>query len=111
MFWLRPSKKPGNPAVGKDVGEVVGLPGKNIKIAGSLAEVLPPGDVLIDFTHPEISLEHLKQAAPAGKAVVIGTTGFSAAQIDEIKDLAQKRPGGAGPEHERRRQSDVQSGG
>jgi 4-hydroxy-tetrahydrodipicolinate reductase len=82
-------EKAGHPAVGKDVGELVGLPGKNIKIAGSLAEVLPAGDVLIDFTHPEISLEHLKQAASAGKAVVIGTTGFSAAQVDEIKGLAK----------------------
>ena len=45
--------------------------------------------MLIDFTHPEVSLEHLKLAAPAGKAVVIGTTGFAAAQIDEIKKLAK----------------------
>ena len=82
-------EKAGHPAVGKDVGEVVGLPGKNIKITGSLAEALPSGDVLIDFTHPEISLEHLKQAAPANKAVVIGTTGFSAAQIEEVKKLAK----------------------
>ena len=82
-------EKAGHPAVGKDVGEVVGLPKKNIKIAGSLKEVLNAGDVLIDFTHPEVSLEHLKQAAPAGKAVVIGTTGFAAAQIDEIKKLAK----------------------
>jgi 4-hydroxy-tetrahydrodipicolinate reductase len=82
--------KAGHPAVGRDVGEVVGLPGKNIKIAGSLGEVLPLGDVLIDFTHPEISLEHLKLAAPAGKAVVIGTTGFSPAQMEEITKLTQK---------------------
>jgi 4-hydroxy-tetrahydrodipicolinate reductase len=83
-------EKPGDPVVGKDVGEVVGLPGKKIKIAGSLAEVLPFGDVLIDFTHPEVSLEHLKIAAPVGKAVVIGTTGFSTLQVDEIKELAKK---------------------
>lgn len=82
-------EKSGHPAVGKDIGEVVGLPGKNIKIAGSLTEVLTAGDVLIDFTHPEVSLEHLQEAAPAGKAVVIGTTGFAAAQIDAIKNLAQ----------------------
>jgi 4-hydroxy-tetrahydrodipicolinate reductase len=82
-------EKAGHPAIGRDVGEVIGLPGKNIKIASSLAEVLPLGDVLIDFTHPEISLEHLKLAAPTGEAMVIGTTGFSAAQIEEIKKLAQ----------------------
>jgi 4-hydroxy-tetrahydrodipicolinate reductase len=83
-------EKAGHPAIGRDVGEVVGLPGKNIKIAGSLGEVLPLGDVLIDFTHPEISVEQLKLAAPAGQAVVIGTTGFSPAQMEEITKLAQK---------------------
>jgi 4-hydroxy-tetrahydrodipicolinate reductase len=83
-------EKVGHPAVGKDVGEIVGLPPKNIKIAGSLTEVLGAGDVLIDFTTPEVSLRHLQEAAPAGKAVVIGTTGLSAAQVDDIKKLAQK---------------------
>lgn len=78
----------GHPAVGRDVGEVVGLPKKNITIAGSLAEVLDAGDVLIDFTTPEASLGNLQQAAAAGKAVVIGTTGLGAAQQAEIKALA-----------------------
>ena len=82
-------EKAGNPVVGRDVGEVVGLPKKNIKIAASLEEVINAGDVIIDFTHPEVSLEHLKQAAAAGKAMVIGTTGFSAAEIEEIKKLAK----------------------
>ena len=82
-------EKAGNPVVGRDVGEVVGLPKKNIKIAASLDEVLHAGDVIIDFTHPEVSLEHLKKAAAVGKAMVIGTTGFSAAEIEEIKKLAK----------------------
>jgi 4-hydroxy-tetrahydrodipicolinate reductase len=83
-------EKAGHPAVGKDIGEVVGLPGKNIKISGNFSDILAAGDVLIDFTHPEVSLELLKLAAPAGKAVVIGTTGFSAPQLAEIKNLSQK---------------------
>jgi 4-hydroxy-tetrahydrodipicolinate reductase len=81
-------ERPDHPGVGKDVGEVVGLPAKGIKVSGSLAEVLPQGDVLIDFTHPEPTLAHLKAAAAAGKAVVIGTTGLSPAQVAELKDLA-----------------------
>lgn len=81
-------EKSGHPAVGRDVGEVVGLPPKDIRVAGSLTEVLAHGDVILDFTHPEASLAHLQQAAPAGKAMVIGTTGFAAAQMEEIKRLA-----------------------
>ncbi len=83
-------EQPGHPALGKDVGEVVGLPKKNVIISGSLGEVLPRGDVLIEFTHPEPTLEHLREAAAAGKAVVIGTTGLSTAQVAELKSLAAK---------------------
>ena len=78
----------GHPAVGQDVGEVVGLPKKNMAVAGDLAAVLDRGEVLIDFTNPEATLNNLRQAAAAGKAVVIGTTGLSAAQQAEVKALA-----------------------
>jgi 4-hydroxy-tetrahydrodipicolinate reductase len=79
-----------NPQVGKDVGEVVGLPRKGVLVSGSLAEVLPQGDVLIEFTHPEATLEHLREVAAAGKAMVIGTTGLSPQQVEELKGLARK---------------------
>ena len=83
-------EKPDHPAVGKDVGEVVGLPAKGIKVTGSLAEVLSKAQVLIEFTHPEPSLAHLKEMAAAGKAMVLGTTGFSPAQVAEIHALAPR---------------------
>jgi len=83
-------EQPGHPAMGKSVGEVVGLSQKDIAISGSLAEVLPQGDVLIEFTHPEPTLEHLQGVAATGKAMVIGTTGLSPQQIDKLKGLAAK---------------------
>jgi|UniRef100_A0A7C3SI58 4-hydroxy-tetrahydrodipicolinate reductase len=82
-------ERPDHPAVGKDVGEVVGLPRKGLTVSGSLAEVLPQGDVLIEFTQPEPTLEHLKAVAEAGKAMVIGTTGLSPDQVKELKWLAE----------------------
>jgi 4-hydroxy-tetrahydrodipicolinate reductase len=83
-------ERPDHPAVGKEVGEVVGLPAKGLQVAGSLAQVLPKGDVIIEFTHPEPTLAHLKEAAAAGKAMVIGTTGLSPAQTAELKALASR---------------------
>jgi 4-hydroxy-tetrahydrodipicolinate reductase len=80
----------GHAAVGKDVGEVAGLPAKGLKVSGSLAEVLPQGDVLIEFTHPEPSLAHLKAVADANKAMVMGTTGFSPAQLAEVRALGAR---------------------
>jgi len=83
-------ERPGHPAVDKDVGEVVGLPGLGIKVADSLKDVLEKGDVLIEFTHPEPSLTHLREVAAANKAMVLGTTGFSPAQIAEIHALGAR---------------------
>ena len=83
-------ESPGHAAVGKDVGEVVGLPAKGIKVVDSLAQVLPQAEVVIEFTHPEPSLAHLHAVADAGKAMVLGTTGFSPPQIAEIHALASR---------------------
>jgi 4-hydroxy-tetrahydrodipicolinate reductase len=83
-------EQPASSQLGKDVGEVTGLPKKGIPVSGSLAEVLPQGDVLIEFTYPEPTLEHLKEVAAAGKAMVIGTTGLNPQQLGELKGLAEK---------------------
>jgi 4-hydroxy-tetrahydrodipicolinate reductase len=83
-------EQPDHPAVGKDVGEVVGLPHKGMMVAGSIGEVLDKGEVVIEFSHPEPSLHHLWQVADAGKAMVLGTTGFAPAQIAEIHALASR---------------------
>jgi 4-hydroxy-tetrahydrodipicolinate reductase len=85
-------ESPGHAAVGRDVGEVVGLTRKEMPVAGSLAEVLAGGDVLIEFTHPEPSLAHLREAVKADKAMVLGTTGFSPAQLAEIRALGTRIP-------------------
>jgi 4-hydroxy-tetrahydrodipicolinate reductase len=83
-------ESPGHAAVGKDVGAVVGLPEKGITVVDSLAQVLPQGEVVIEFTHPEPSLTHLRAVADANKAMVLGTTGFSPPQIAEIQALASR---------------------
>lgn len=45
-------------------------------------------DVIIDFTLPEGVIEHLQYARP----MVIGTTGFSQAQLDKIQNFAKQVP-------------------
>jgi 4-hydroxy-tetrahydrodipicolinate reductase len=42
-------------------------------------------DVLVDFTAPTAAVENVKAAARHGVAPVVGTTGFSAAQKEEMK--------------------------
>jgi len=85
-------ERPDHPAVGRDVGEVVGLPPLGVKVAGGLGSVLGAGDVVVDFTHHDASIGHLHQAAAARKPMVIGTTGFTAAEMESIRALARDIP-------------------
>jgi len=58
-----------------------------LDIGDALAPIAQ-ADVLIDFTRPEGTLEHLKHC----KAAVIGTTGFSPSQETSIKETAKRIP-------------------
>ena len=49
-------------------------------------------DVIIDFTVPKCTLEILKIASKLRKKVVIGTTGFTRAQENQIKKYSKKIP-------------------
>jgi 4-hydroxy-tetrahydrodipicolinate reductase len=51
-------------------------------------EQISKGEVLIDFTRPAGTLEHLKHA----RAMVIGTTGFSANEKSMIADAGKRIP-------------------
>lgn len=47
-------------------------------------------DVLIEFTTPEATIEHLKACVQYKVKMVIGTTGFTPAQIRQIKKASRK---------------------
>ena len=79
-----------HPSVNQDAGQIVGLGEMGIKIAGSLKDVVDRGDVLIDFTMPQATLENMRVAAANGLSMVIGTTGITGDAQEEIKDLAKK---------------------
>ena len=82
-------ERPDHPSVGSDVGQVAGLGNIGIKVAGSLKEVTGLGEVIIDFTAPEATVENLKLASAAGLAVVVGTTGMSGNLLDQAKAFAK----------------------
>jgi len=69
-----------------------------LRLAGSFdlgdnaAAAVASGDVLIDFTRPEGTIEHLAHCLALKKAMVIGTTGFTADQTKEIVAAARKIP-------------------
>ena len=81
---------PGHRALGRDAGEVAGAGVLGVPLTGDAAAAITRDRVLIEFSVPEASLEHLRLVARAGARAVIGTTGFSAAQREEIATLARQ---------------------
>src|ERR687888_611686 len=81
---------PTHPALGRDAGEVAGVGRLGVAVGGDPAAVVTPDRVLVEFSVPEASVEHLRLVARNGARAVIGTTGFTAAQRAEIGDLAKR---------------------
>ena len=77
---------------GQDAGSMAGLVKNGIVVTDDLSAVLGNVDVVIDFTLPEISMEYLSICQQAGKAIVIGTTGFDEEQKELIAQAAQQIP-------------------
>jgi 4-hydroxy-tetrahydrodipicolinate reductase len=81
---------PGHRALGRDAGELAGAGVLGVPLTTDAAAAITRDRVLVEFSVPEASLEHLRLVARAGARAVIGTTGFSAAQREEIATLARQ---------------------
>jgi len=79
----------GNASLGKDAGELVGRP-SGVRISDDPRNALAGCDVLIDFTRPEGTIEHLEVCRALRVKLVIGTTGFDEAQKRAIADGARE---------------------
>ncbi len=82
-----------HPMFGREV-TLGSAPGRQqkVSISNNLSDKIPQTHVLIDFTHPDVTCEHVKEAVKAKKAMVIGTTGLSKVQMEELKEASHKIP-------------------
>jgi 4-hydroxy-tetrahydrodipicolinate reductase len=81
-------EQPQSSLLGADAGELAGLGKKEVTVVGSLEEVIDQIDVLIDFTVPAATVANARLCAEKGKAIVIGTTGFTPEQQAELNAAA-----------------------
>ncbi len=82
--WVKISgllEKSDSPDVGKTIS--------GVEITADVRKALASSDCLVEFTSPTATVSHL---AEASIPVVIGTTGFSQDQLEEIKKAAEKIP-------------------
>ncbi|WP_298977109.1 4-hydroxy-tetrahydrodipicolinate reductase [uncultured Thermosynechococcus sp.] len=87
--------------VGEDIGAALGLGTLAIPISGSLQEVCVAAAqekqpvVMVDFTHPQAVYENVRTAIAYGVYPVVGTTGLSPEQIEELAEFVDKADMGA----------------
>ncbi len=81
---------------GEDIGPVVGLDTLEVAVTSDLqgtlvaaAQTDQPG-VMVDFTHPQSVYDNVRMAIAYGVRPVIGTTGLSPAQIQDLAAFADK---------------------
>jgi len=79
--------QPGSAALGQDAAAFLGQ--TSGAVIGADLSALAGCQVLIDFTRPEGTLAHLQACVQQRVQMVIGTTGFDAAQKAEIEAAAQ----------------------
>lgn len=83
--------------VGADAGELAGMGRADVPVLEDLASALQrfSVDVLVDFTLPDSVFENMKIAIERGVSPVVGTTGLSKEQLEEVDALAKSKGIGA----------------
>ena len=80
------------PGAGEDVGTLAGRAPVGVRVGSELSAVLAGTDVVVEFSAPEASVAHAAIVAAAGRAMVIGTTGLSEAQVAQVRASAELAP-------------------
>ena len=83
----------GHGAVGRDVGAVLGHASSlGVAVSDDANAAIGRGDVLIEFTSPEVTAAHAELARQLRKPMVIGTTGLSDAQQETLRAASKTVP-------------------
>lgn len=86
------SERAGSTLIGADAGELAGLGRNLVPIEASSETLMARLDLLIDFTGPSATLEHLDWCRRYGKRIVIGTTGLDAEQTRQVREAGADIP-------------------
>jgi len=82
-------ERAGSKAIGQDAGVVAGLPPLGITISADSKTALAGADAIVDFTAPAATVALAQQAAIRSLIHVIGTTGFTPKNEQELHQAAK----------------------
>ncbi|OBX03929.1 dihydrodipicolinate reductase [Gallibacterium genomosp. 3] len=80
----------GSTLLGSDAGELAGIGHNGVTVTDNLIASIDQFDLVIDFTRPEGTLEHLAICRQYQKKMVIGTTGFDEQGKQAIQQAAKQ---------------------
>ena len=86
------TEAPHSNLIGHDVSESLGIQKTGVEISSSADMLGRNSDVIIDFTRPEATMEHLRIAVKTNTSMVIGTTGLNQAQEKQIEEAGKHIP-------------------
>jgi 4-hydroxy-tetrahydrodipicolinate reductase len=82
----------GHAVIGKDIGEAIGKGALGLTVTDDLAAIVQAGQVVLNFTVPEATLEAAMVCAAKGVPMVVGTTGWKGAELDRFKSTVASIP-------------------
>jgi len=85
-------EREGSESLGADAAEIAGIGKQGVLVVSDLTSVLADFDVIVDFTRPDACIEKLDECVRNNKAMVIGTTGFTESQKEQISLAAKTIP-------------------
>jgi 4-hydroxy-tetrahydrodipicolinate reductase len=85
-------ERTGHKDIGNDIGSIIGIGETGVKLQDSIEKVMDAVDIIIDFTSIESTMKNLEIANQKGKAMVIGTTGLSKDDLQQIEPMLRNIP-------------------
>ena len=83
----------GHEAIGRDLAAVLGRSSNlGVKVEADARAAMGKGDVLIEFTMPDVTVGHVQLAQELRKPMVIGTTGLSETQQATLRTVSKTIP-------------------
>jgi len=83
-------ERPDSEALGTDVGTLIGQDLLGVKVTSQFEDALSSARVLIDFTHPSATGDHLKAALQYKISMVIGTTGLPEKILGRVRRASKR---------------------
>ncbi|KKO48430.1 dihydrodipicolinate reductase [Arsukibacterium sp. MJ3] len=81
--------RPGSALLGVDAGELAGCGKLGLALTATGSASISSADIWVDFTMPEPMLAHVALAVAAKKAMVIGVTGLTDSQYQQLQQASK----------------------